>query len=394
MIKRLLAHKILDVSKKMPIVGILGPRQSGKTTLAKEIFNQHTYLTLEDPKTREFAENDPREFFRAYKNPYGLILDEVQNVPHLFSYLQVISDEEKHNGYFVLTGSQNYLLLENITQSLAGRIALFNLFPFSTTELANANLLPSTLTELMFKGSYPRIYDQNLSPLEWYPGYITTYLERDIRQIRNITNMKLFQDFLGLCAGRTGQLLNITELSNDCGIGHTTAESWLSLLETSYILFRLQPYHTNFNKRIVKTPKLYFYDTGLACSLLSIQSSQQLTTHYMRGALFESFVISEIMKQYYNSGNIRPHVYFWRDKSGHEIDCLIDKAGMLFPIEIKSGHTLNTDFFDGLMNWNNISGTSPENNSLIYGGDEAQTRSKGSVFGWRHLDAFFKKVKI
>lgn len=393
MIPRLLMPKIQETAKSMPVIGILGPRQSGKTTLSQAAFPNHVYVSLEDPKTFRFLTEDPENFFRVHSNDHGIIFDEAQRYPELFSYIQVISDAKKHNGYFVLTGSQNFLLLEKITQSLAGRIALFTLLPLSTEELTLGKLLPHDIDDLLFKGSYPRVYQQGVVPREWAADYITTYLERDVRSIRNIENLTLFSKFIGLCAGRIGQLVDLTSLSNDCGVSVTTVKSWLSLLETSYIIFTLQPHYKNFSKRLVKTPKLYFYDTGLACALLEIDSPKHLATHYLRGGIFESFVLSEIMKKFYNQKR-NPSLYFWRDKLGLELDGLIDRGGDLFPLEIKAGHTIGDNFFTNLLAWNKISNTLPEINSIIYAGDDSQPRSKGYIYSWRNLEGFFTKIGL
>lgn len=377
----------------MPVVGILGPRQSGKTTLSRAAFPHHLYVSLEDPKVFKFLTEDPEGFFRVHHNEHGIIFDEAQRYPELFSYIQIISDERKQNGYFVLTGSQNFLLLEKITQSLAGRIALFTLLPLSVDELASAGLVPSDIDDLLFKGCYPRVYQAGMLPQEWSADYITTYLERDVRLVRNVENLALFHKFLGLCAGRIGQLIDLTSLSNDCGVSVSTVKSWLSLLETSYIIFMVQPHSQNFSKRLIKSPKLYFYDTGLVCSLLGIDSSKHLATHYLRGGIFESFALSEVMKRFYNQKK-PPTLYFWRDKTGLELDGLIDKGGELFPIEIKAGHTISENYFTNLLLWNKISNTLPEHNSVIYAGDDDQPRSKGVVYSWRNLDSFFKKIGV
>ena len=393
MISRILMPKIQSTAKTMPVIGILGPRQSGKTTLAKAAFPNHKYFSLEDPQIFKFLTEDARRFFETHENDHGIIFDEAQRYPELFSYIQVISDEKKHNGYFVLTGSQNFLLLEKITQSLAGRIALFTLLPLSVEELKHANIVPKKIDDLLFQGCYPRIYQEKLKPQEWAADYITTYLERDVRLIKNVENLALFHKFLRLCAGRTGQLVNLTSLSNECGVSLNTIKTWLSLLEISYIIFMLQPHHENFNKRLVKTPKMYFYDTGLVCALVEIDSPQHLAVHSLRGELFETFILSEIMKRYANTKR-PPRLYFWRDKAGLEIDGLIDRAGERFPLEIKSGHTIGDGFFSNLLAWDKIAYGLPKDNSIIYAGDDDQSRSNGSVFSWRHLNKFFEKIEL
>jgi predicted AAA+ superfamily ATPase len=383
MIARTMERHILERAKKIPVIAILGPRQSGKTTLAKKAFPKHTYISLEDLKNREFAQEDPYAFFQTYAHEDGIILDEIQEVPSLLSYIQVKADSEQKAGYFILTGSQNFLVSEAINQTLAGRISIFTLLPLSINELKKAELLPVTIEELVFNGQYPRLYSFNLNPTDIYPDYIRTYIERDIRSIKNITDLSLFQKFIGLCAGRIGQLLNITSLANDAGISLATAKSWLSLLEASYIIFLLQPYHTNVGKRLVKTPKLYFYDSGVACSLLGIESCTQLSQHYLRGGLVETLLISELYKERYNKG-LLPRYYFWRDKLGHEIDCLSVQANMQIPIEIKAGKTPSSDYFDGLAYWYDLHEQNP-NGVVLYAGQEDQQRSLGRLVSWRSM---------
>lgn len=380
MIHRDFSDKLQYFATKFPCIALMGPRQSGKTTLVKTVFPQHKYILLEEPDVKEYAERDPRGFLAKQPTDQGIILDEIQEAPHLLSYIQGIVDREYKPGFFIITGSQNFAINQAITQTLAGRIGMFTLLPLSLHELKNAGLLTSP-EDALFKGGYPRIYVQDFKPDEWYPSYIGNYVERDVRQIIAIENLALFQKFVRLCAGRVGQLLNLTSLGNDCGISHNTARSWISLLEASYIVFLLQPHHANFNKRLIKSPKLYFYDTGLACSLLKITEVEQLDNHYMRGGLFESMIISDIIKARYNAGK-EPNTYFWRDSQGHEIDCLLEEASRLIPIEIKSGYTINTDFFKGLTEWNKISSSFPENNIVVYAGNETQKRSSGLVMPW------------
>lgn len=395
MISRILATKIRQLSTKFPVVALVGPRQSGKSTLSKMLFPTYEYVSLEEPDVRLFAENDARRFLASVSMGEGVILDEVQRVPTLLSYIQGIVDTQKRPGFFILTGSQNFLLHAAITQTLAGRVALCSLLPFSLEELVPVNGIRPQLEEVLFFGAYPRIFDDNISPLDWYPRYIATYVERDVRLVQNIEDLSVFQRFLGLCAGRIGQLLNVASLANDCGISPHTAQSWLSLLEASYIIFLAQPHFRNFSKRLIKSPKLYFYDTGLACSLLQITSPNQLINYYLRGGLFESFVVSELHKYFFNRG-LRPPLYFWRDKSGHEVDLLVEKAEQLLPIEIKSGRTIDSAYFDELKYWNKLSETISENNIVVYGGSDDQMRSGGHVVSWQSLaqpiwlDAFLK----
>ncbi len=368
---------------KFPVVGLFGPRQSGKTTLVKAVFKNHRYLNFEDPETRELATTDPKRFLQENENKHGVILDEFQYVPQILSYVQIESDEKKRPGYFVLTGSQNFLMNQAVTQSLAGRIGILTLLPLSIKELKQNNLLSQSVNELILKGGYPKIYTEKFDPGELYPSYIHSYVERDIRQLVNVENLRTFQRFMQLCAGRIGQLLNISDIAMNCGINSRTAEKWLSILQASYIIFLLSPYHENFNKRVTKTPKLYFYDTGLACSLLDLKSPETISLSPFRGHLFESFIIADLFKQYFSLGTNAP-LYFWRDKNGYiEIDCLINMGNKLVPIEVKSGQTIMTDFFDGLSKWNVIAESSPDNGYVIYGGDAVQKRSAGNIIGWQ-----------
>ena len=388
LITRHISEQILNSCQKYPVISITGPRQSGKTTLAKMLFPDYAYISLERPDYRLQAIEDPSRFIQSY--PGGVILDEVQRVPDLFSYIQYVVDEEKKPGRFILTGSQNFLLIEKITQTLAGRISVFKLPPFSLHELKDTIYEHDEIDRYLFTGMYPPIYDMDYNPYEWCINYIQTYLERDVRNIRNITNLALFQKFLALCAGRVGQLLNMNSLAGECGISHNTARDWLSVLEASYIIVLLQPYHENFNKRIVRQPKLYFYDTGLVCSLLGITCAEQLKTHYLRGSIFETFIILELIKHQDVRG--RQNGWFWRDRYGHEVDYLIDSGDRQFPIEIKSGETLHPEQFKGLIYWSRLTGKSAENSFLIYGGVEKQNRKYGRVFGWKQVDELLNMI--
>ncbi|HEU64998.1 MAG TPA: ATP-binding protein [Chlamydiae bacterium] len=379
-------EKILKKTiKKYPVISLTGPRQSGKTTLIKKLFgNKYKYVNLENVELREYAKSDPRAFLEEYKG--GLIIDEAQNVPDLFSYIQVIVDETNEPGQYILTGSQNFLLLEKITQSLAGRVAIFHLLPLSLEELKKSKYKPlSNLEKLLFTGFYPRIYDKKLDAKEWYSNYLYTYVERDIRTIKNIKDIGTFQRFLKMLAARCGQLLDLTSIGNDCGISHNTARDWINILEASFIIYLLSPHYKNFNKRLIKSPKIYFYDTGLLCHLLGINSSDQIKTHYLRGGIFESFIISEIIKIRTNK-NKDSNVYFWRDKFGHEIDCIIENARNLTPIEIKSAKTIHTNFFEGLDYFNSLSKNTPENSFLIYAGSENYQRKIAKVLSWKNID--------
>jgi uncharacterized protein len=382
MIARKALSTLLELAKGYPFVALTGPRQAGKTTLSRMAFPDKPYISLEDPDTREFAATDPRRFLARY--PDGAILDEVQRSPELFSYLQTLADMDGRMGLYILTGSQQFGLLSGITQSLAGRVGMVQLLPFSTGELQEAGRLPETLDDLLYKGSYPPLYDRKLFPAQWYAGYVTTYLERDVRQLINVRDLAVFQRFIRLCAGRTGQLLNLSSLANDCGISHNTAKAWISILEASYILCLLLPHHRNFNKRLVKTPKLYFYDSGLAAWLLGVQNADQLAIHPQRGALFETWVVGELLKGRYNK-SLPSNLFFWRDNTGNEVDVIVDQGLTLLPIEIKSGQTISADYFSGLRKWLSWAGAEAGKSYLIYGGDEIQTRREGEVVPWREV---------
>lgn len=379
-IKRTLSAKIIELRSKFPVLSLTGPRQTGKTTLLKSIYSDIPYVTLEEIDNRTTASRDPRGFLSNF--PRGAVLDEVQQVPDLFSYIQSIVDVK--DIHFVLSGSQNFLLSEKITQSLAGRTAILKLLPFSLQELSNAGFSFDTYEALVFNGCYPRLYDKQIQPSDFYPAYIHTYVEKDVRQIKNIENLNSYSHFLQLCAGRTGQVLNIHSLASDAGISPNTAKAWLSVLESSYIIHFLQPHHKNFNKRLIKSPKLYFYDTGVACSLLRIESAAQLNTHFLKGGLFENFIINEFIKMRLNDGK-EPNLFFWQSKEGKEIDLILEKAGTLLPIEIKSGKTRNSSFFDSLLYWQKLSSTRYEDMTVIYGGDEDVKTSSGNFISWRNV---------
>ncbi len=382
-IKRKLTEQVISAATQFPVVAIVGPRQSGKTTLAQAIFREHRYVSLEDFDVRELATTDPRGFLNDYPSQTGIILDEIQHVPKLLSYIQTIVDREKKKGFFILTGSQNFLVNEAITQTLAGRIAIFTLLPLSLAELEQASFLPNSIESLIFAGSFPQMYAEKIQASRLYGNYIHTYVERDVRQIKNVQDLNLFQTFLRLCAGRIGQIVNLSSLGNDCGIDHSTVQSWLSLLEASYIIFRLYPYYKNFGRRLVKSPKIYFVDTGIACWLLNIKSEEDLLQHYLRGGLVESFIITDLLKQKYNLDQ-QPNLYFWRDQIGNEIDCIIDEYPHPIPVEIKSGKTVSSWFFKELLAWQTTT-NAPEGNPcyLVYGGEETQNWPQAKVLGWK-----------
>lgn len=384
LVKRILSVQLKKFSQYFPVVAILGPRQSGKTTLAQMTFAKYHYVNLENLDTRALALADPRGFLERLLTEKGVILDEFQYVPELLSYMQEIVDREKKPGFFILTGSQNFLINQAITQSLAGRVGILTLLPLSIKELEVARILPKSSKKAIFTGCYPKVCTQKkLAPNLIYPSYIQTYIERDVRSLSNISNLNLFKNFMGLCAGRIGQLLNVASLANDCAISVPTAKSWLSILEASYIIFRLVPHHKNFSKRLIKNPKLYFYDTGIACSVLGIETAKDLENHYLRGPLFENYMIVDVLKQYYNQAKI-PKVYFWRDSHGHEIDCIIERADQLYPIEIKSGMTITNDFFAGLNYWQEL--TQQKKGTLVYAGNEDFDVKNIKIKSWRNLD--------
>jgi uncharacterized protein len=385
MIPRDLGDKVLQLSKGFPVITVTGPRQSGKTTLVRALFPEYTYLNLENLDIRLAAEEDPRRFLGIYAKS-GVIIDEAQKVPHLFSYLQEIVDESGKLGKYILTGSQNFLLLEKITQSLAGRVAVCHLLPFTQHEIKNTAVVESELNAMLFRGGYPVLYDRPVEPVDYFPSYISTYIERDVRSLKNIGDLSTFQRFIKLCAGRTGQILNYSSLGNDAGINYKTVQSWISILEASFVVFLLRPFHKNYGKRVVKQPKLYFFDTGLLCSLLDIQSPEQLENHYLRGGIFESFVISEYFKSVYHLGQ-RPSAWFWRNNTGHEIDLLIEKADILSAVEIKSGETINQSFFKGLEYFRTLSNDAKTPYALVYGGNSNQVRKNIKVFSWKSVQS-------
>lgn len=379
MIKRKLAEKIKYLGGKFPIVTITGPRQSGKSTLLKNLYPDYRYVSLENPDLRRFATEDPNGFIKTYDS--HVIIDEAERVPSLFSYLQTHVDDINESGMYFLAGSRNFHLMTAVDQSLAGRTALLKLLPFSRGELHDAGLLSESIDEQIFKGFYPRIYDKDISPTDYYPAYIATYVERDVRVMLNIGDLARFTRFIRLCAGRIGQLLNKSNLATEVGVTIPTIESWLSVLEASYILYRLEPNFNNYNKRIVKTPKLYFYDTGLACNLLGIKSAEQISTHFLRGGLFENMVINQFIKNGFNCGS-NPDLTFWRDSSGIEVD-LIETSGLeQHGYEIKSGSTFNATFFDGLKKWGALSDTPESLRTVIYTGSESLITSNGDVISF------------
>lgn len=385
MIQRQAAPKLLQLSRQFRAVAILGPRQSGKTTLAKTCFPEKPYVSLETPTSRQFALEDPIQFLKQY--PDGAVLDEIQRTPELLSWLQQDLDENPSvRGKFVLTGSNNLLLLENISQTLAGRVAHIELLPFSVAELEEIPGSLNDINTLLWKGGYPPVQADGIGPEDWFPMYLRTYVERDVRQIKNIENLLLFERFLALCAGRVGQEINYSALSVETGVDFKTIQSWMGVLQASYIAFLLPPYYKNFQKRVLKTPKLYFYDTGLACSLLRISQPSMLAQHPFRGALFENFIITELLKNRFNRGQ-RSDLYFWRESSGHEVDVIIDEGLRMFPIEIKSGQTIQSDWMKGIRYWQKLSGQT--GGLILHGGLENQQRSEDiQLLSWKKVTEY------
>ena len=393
MISRQMSDQILEAATQYPAVAVTGPRQSGKTTLCRKLFPDHAYVNLEKPETRQFAAEDPNGFLAQFGKP--VILDEVQRVPELFSYIMPLADEHRKMGEFILSGSQNFHLQQAISQSLAGRCATLKLLPFSFRELKckpNHDIFrlgeeTPQLTdaaenpfEQIFRGGYPPIYDRRIRPTSWYAQYTQSYLERDVRQLINVGDLDTFERFLRLAAGRSGQMLNMESLANDVGVSSVTVKRWISLLAASYIVFLLKPHSRNFNKRLIRTPKLYFYDTGLLCYLLGIRSAKDLELHSQRGAIFETYIISELCKSCFNAG-VEPSLYYWRDSQGHEIDLLIEDGEKLFPVEIKSAQTISGSMLDGLNYWRKLDSRS-ESGMLVYGGTENYTRSGITIRSW------------
>ena len=396
MIPRHLLPTLRSDAQGFPVITLTGPLQSGKTTLEKAAFPEHAYVSLEDPEEREQALGDPRGFLARFPGP--VILDEAQRAPDLFSFIQVLVDQEDRPGRFVLTGSQSFLLMGSISQSLAGRAAVHHLLPFPLDELTRRDPRPIDqlassgghprpdldLFELLWTGAYPRIHDKGLAPQRWLRSYYQAYLERDVRQLLNVGDLDAFRRFVGLCAGRVGQLLNLSSLANDCGISHTTARRWLSVLEASFVVILLRPFHRNFGKRLIKSPKLYFVDTGLLCYLLRIREARELHTHSSRGAIFESWVVSELTKRALHTGR-DPDLWFWRDARGHEIDVVIDLGADQIMVEIKSGQTLTRDYFRNIRNLREAAGDPTLAAALVYGGDRDERREDTQVRGWWNL---------
>ncbi|MBI1782099.1 MAG: ATP-binding protein [Sphingobacteriales bacterium] len=386
MIERQLSKKLKQLYRYFPVVSLNGPRQSGKSTLLKNTFPKLPYVTLENPDDLQIALADPRQFLSRYNK--GAVIDEVQNVPALFSYIQGIVDSN-NKIKFVLSGSQNFLLNQHISQTLAGRVGLLTLLPFSITELKNAGLLKRGYEQTVYTGFYPRLFDKKIPPSLFYPSYLQTYVQRDVLQLLKITDIALFTKFIRLLAGRVGQLVNLSSLASDVGVAVNTIKAWIAVMESSYILFLLKPHHQNFAKRLVQQPKIYFYDTGLLCYLLGIETPKQLDTHYARGNIFENMVLLELLKNRYNDAK-ESGLFFWRDKHGKEVDCIIESAGKLFPIEIKSSQTKSLHLLDNIKYYLGLAKNKSKKGYVVYGGNEVVNLKEGSLIPWNSMEELFK----
>lgn len=386
MIRRKITEKLLQLAEKFPVITITGPRQSGKTTLVKSVFESYSYVSLENPERRFIAKSDPQGFLNQFNGK--LIIDEIQYVPELLSYIQEIVDNSGIPGHFILTGSQSLMMLENVTQSLAGRTTIFKLLPFSLSELENSPYFDkgSSYQYWIYKGFYPGIYDKNIDPKDFYPAYFETYIQRDVRQIQNIRDLDLFTNFVRLLAGRTGQILDFTSISNDTGVSVNTIKGWLTVLQVSHLIFKLQPYYKNQNKRIIKSPKIYFTDPGIISFLLNINSPDQVSNHFLKGGLFENLIIAEILKDRYNKG-MTPNLYYYRDNNKNEIDLIIEGAEKLDIIEIKSGQTFSQEFLKSLIFWDKNFREIKSDRYLIYGGTISQNYQNVRILSWRDINS-------
>ncbi|MGQ0607935.1 MAG: ATP-binding protein [Chloroflexota bacterium] len=389
MVPRALAPRLLAAARKFPVVTVTGPRQSGKTTLCRTMFPTKAYVSLESPDVREYATSDPRGFLGDHRS--GAILDEIQRAPALLSYLQGEVDTRREPGRFILTGSANLALLGSVSQSLAGRTAVLHLLPLSWNELGQFPAPPGDLWTALWKGGYPAIYDRGLDPDEWLASYVATYVERDVRQILNVGDLTTFQTFVRLCAGRSAQLLNLSALAADAGISHVTARSWISVLEASFVAFRLSPHHSNLTTRLVKTPKLHFYDSGLLCYLLGIRRPEHLRDHPLRGPVFETWVVDEVLKSRLHAG-MTGGLTFFRDGKGREVDLLVEHGRALTAVETKSGQTVAEDQFAGLAAFAELIASTRRapalRRVLVYGGSARQERTGGIVLPWSSIDRY------
>ena len=386
MLPRRALNTLLSMARGFPVLAVTGPRQSGKTTLARTAFPALPYVNLEDPDTRALALADPRRFLQRHAD--GAVLDEVQRAPALMSYLLGVADAAPAMGRFVLTGSQQFGLMDGISQSLAGRVGLLTLLPLSQPELTAGDGGSATLEQRLWRGGYPALHaaHRQPEPAHWFAAYVATYVERDVRQLLNVGNLLTFQRFLGMCAARSGQLLNLNSLAADCGISQPTARQWLTVLQASHLVALLPPYHRNFGKRLVKAPKLYFLDTGLLCYLLRIGSAEDLQVHAARGAVFETWAVAETLKHRHNLG-LAPDLHFWRDNHGLEVDLVFEHAGRLHGVECKSGTTYVDDWLDAARRFRRVAGADAAPPMLLYGGDASFERADHRVLGWRDLGA-------
>ena len=386
MVQRQLEKKLKQQYRYFPVISLNGPRQSGKSTLLKSTFPKLPYVTMENPDNLRVALADPLRFLSNY--PKGVIIDEVQNAPELFSYIQTITDSN-NKIKFVLSGSQNFLMNQHISQTLAGRVGLLTLLPFAVTELLQAGLAKKNFEQTAYTGFYPRIYDRKIPPSVFYPSYLQTYVQRDVLQLIKVADVSLFTRFIRLLAGRVGQLVNLSAIASDVGIAVNTIKAWLSVLEASYNLYLLKPHHQNFAKRLVQQPKIFFYDTGLLCYLLGIENAKQVSTHFARGNIFENMVIIELLKSRYNNAKT-DNLFFWRDKNGKEVDCIIETSGKLIPVEIKSGHTKSVHFFDNLIYYKKLAKAKSGKPIVVYGGNENLKLPGGLLLSWNDMDELYK----
>lgn len=381
MIQRNAKEKILEMAEKFPVLVFTGPRQSGKTTLSKLVFPHYKYVSLENPDNLEFAQSDPNGFLKIYDQ--YVIIDEAQNAPQLFSYIQQIVDESGISGHYILSGSQNYLLLEKITQSLAGRAYLMELLPLCYSEINTVKQQDAFLS--IINGGYPRIYDKNIEPSDFHPSYIQTYIERDVRTMVNVQDLSLFRKFVDLCAVHSGQIFNANSISKSIEVDLKTVQRWLSILETSYIAFTLKPWHRNFSKRIIKSPKLYFYDTGLLSYLLGIETPEELLSSTYKGALFENYALLEIMKNHKNKG-LKRNYYFWRDSNGNEIDLIIERGLKIQCVEMKASATVKSEFLKSLHYLDSLDPGMQLKHYLVNTQDESQQRTNETIVSWKDAE--------